>query len=156
MTYKHLSPEDRHYIEVSLKNKASHSAIATSLGRSQGTISREITRNTGKKGYRHKQAQRTTKERHQSKKKAVKITDEIKLIIDDLITQDWSPEQVCGWLKKENIVELHHETIYQYILADVIFLIMYHLPSSLQIELVFMRLVFRCCFIEEIMKEKLG
>jgi len=118
MTYKHLSLEDRYYIEVSLKNEESHAEIAASLDRSQASISREIKRNTGLRGYRHKQAQNMTDERHHSKPKAIKLTDEIKLIIDDLIGQDWSPEQVCGWLKKENQVELHHETIYQYILAD--------------------------------------
>jgi len=118
MTYKHLSPEERYYIEVSLKNEASHEEIAAALERSQASISREIKRNTGLRGYRHKQAQRMTDERHQSKEKAVKLTDEIKLIIDNLIERDWSPEQVCGWLKKEKTVALHHETIYQYLLAD--------------------------------------
>ncbi len=34
------------------------------------------------------------------------------------IEQDWSPEQVAGRLKREGVVTLHHETIYQYILTD--------------------------------------
>jgi len=46
------------------------------------------------------------------------MTDEIKKIVDVYIKQEWSPEQVCGRLKKEGIQDLHHETIYQYILAD--------------------------------------
>ncbi len=54
------------------------------------------------------------------KPKAVKLTDSVKSIIKDLIIEDWSPEQVCGWLKKENKVSLHHETIYRYVLADKI------------------------------------
>ncbi|SMN16911.1 hypothetical protein CRYPA_552 [uncultured Candidatus Thioglobus sp.] len=35
------------------------SAIAKSTGVNKSTISREITRNTGKKGYRYKQASRS-------------------------------------------------------------------------------------------------
>jgi transposase, IS30 family len=120
MTYKHLSLEERHYIEVSLKNEESHSTIAESLNRSQCSITREITRNTGLRGYRHKQAHKMAKERHQLKQKTVKLTDSVKNTINDLIRKDWSPEQVCGWLKKENNVSLHHETIYQYVLADKI------------------------------------
>jgi len=118
MSYKHLSLEERHYIEISLKNEESHSTIAESLNRSQGSITREIARNTGLRGYRHNQAHKKAMERHQLKAKAVKLTDSVKSIINDLIIEDWSPEQVCGWLKKENKVSLHHETIYQYVLAD--------------------------------------
>jgi len=46
------------------------------------------------------------------------MTSDIKLIVAGYIEQQWSPEQVCGWLKKEGIVDLHHETIYQYLLKD--------------------------------------
>lgn len=34
MSYKHLSLEERHYIELSMKNEKSLTAIATELGRS--------------------------------------------------------------------------------------------------------------------------
>ena len=66
--------------------------IAQALGRSQSTISREISRHTGQRGYRHQQANRLTAERHHHKPKAVKLTDEIKLLIDGYLKQDWSPE----------------------------------------------------------------
>ena len=118
MSYTHLSPEERYYIEISLKNEIGLAEIAASLERPQSTISREISRNTGRRGYRHKQADRLARERHKEKPKSLKLTNEIKLIIDRYIVQEWSPEQVCGRLKKEEVVDLHHETIYQYILAD--------------------------------------
>jgi IS30 family transposase len=38
--------------------------------------------------------------------------------VNGFIRQDWSPEQIAGRLKKDHVVDLHHETIYQYILAD--------------------------------------
>ncbi|NKC11112.1 MAG: IS30 family transposase [Gammaproteobacteria bacterium] len=37
---------------------------------------------------------------------------------DGYIRADWSPEQVCGRLKHEGVIELHHETIDQYISDD--------------------------------------
>jgi IS30 family transposase len=36
---------------------------AKSMGRNKSTISRELSRNTGKRGYRHKQANRLADER---------------------------------------------------------------------------------------------
>ena len=118
MSYKHLSLEERHYIELSLKNEMTLTEIATALGRSQSTISRELARNTGDRGYRHQQAARLATERHEMKPKAIKLTDEVKLIIDKHIRLDWSPEQICGRLKSDGILNLHHETIYHYILTD--------------------------------------
>jgi IS30 family transposase len=118
MSYKHLSLEERYYIKVERKAGRSINKIAESLDRSQSNISRELKRNTGKKGYRHKQADRMALERHKNKYKAVKLTDEIRQTIQDHLEDDWSPEQIAGRLKKDDVVSLHHETIYQYVLAD--------------------------------------
>ncbi len=46
MSYKHLSLEERHYIEIESKAGTSMNKIAQALGRSQSTLSREIGRNT--------------------------------------------------------------------------------------------------------------
>ncbi len=45
MSYKHLSLEERHYVEVSLQNGKALSRIDEKIGRQQCTISREIARN---------------------------------------------------------------------------------------------------------------
>jgi len=118
VNFKQLSAEERHYIEISLKKGLSQTKIANALDRNQSTISREIIRNTGQKGYRNKQANNLAQERHKTKPKKIKLTDEIKAIIDTHIEDDWSPEQVVGRLKKEAVIELHHETVYKYILAN--------------------------------------
>jgi IS30 family transposase len=118
MGYKHLSLAERYYIEIEKKTGKSLNKIAHALGRSQSTISRELHRNTGKRGYRHKQAKCLAQERHKNKLKAVKMTDAIKQQVNQHIEQDWSPEQIAGRLKHDGVVNLHHETIYQYILAD--------------------------------------
>lgn len=118
MSYLHLSLAERYYIEIELKMEVSINKIAKAMGRSQSTISREIRRNTGQRGYRHKQANRLTNERHTNKIKAVKLTDEIQYIISTCLQNDWSPEQISGRLHDEGIISLHHETVYQFILAD--------------------------------------
>ena len=118
MSYKHLSLEERYYIEIEKKSGKSSNKIAKSLGRSQSTISRELLRNTGKRGYRHNQATRLAQERHRDKPKAIKMTDAVKQQLKHYIERDWSPEQIAGRLKRDDLVTLHHETIYQHILAD--------------------------------------
>ena len=118
MSCKHLSSAERYYIEIELKKKVPHNQIAEATGRSQSTVSREISRNTGLKGYRNKQADRFARERHAGKAKAVKMTDEIKYIVSVCLQHDWSPEQIAGRLREEEVISLHHETIYQYILTD--------------------------------------
>jgi IS30 family transposase len=118
MSFKHLSLTERHYIELETKNGTSKNKIAKKLNRDHGTISREIQRNTGQKGYRHKQAHSLSKERHRTKNKAVKLTKDVRIIIDKYIREKWSPEQIAGRLKKEKIITIHHETIYNFVLED--------------------------------------
>lgn len=118
MSYQHLSLAERHYIEMSRKKGASRNQIAKDLGRSQSTISREILRNTGLRGYRHKQANRWTLDRHAVKPKFVKLTDDVKCLLNVCLRNDWSPEQIAGRFREEGLISLHHETIYQFILAD--------------------------------------
>ena len=118
MSYKHLSLEERYYLETAKKAGKTLIKIAQEMGRSQSTLSRELHRNTGERGYRHKQAMRSAQERHASKHKQVKLTDTIKEQIALLIREEWSPEQIAGRLKSKGVISLHHETIYQYVLAD--------------------------------------
>jgi IS30 family transposase len=39
-------------------------------------------------------------------------------MIESYVRQDWSPEQISGWLSKEQRQQVSHERIYQYIYAD--------------------------------------
>ena len=118
MAYTHLSLEERHYIELQLKEGVSQNKIAQALGRNQSTLSRELGRNTGQRSYRYKQAHGKAGDRHQVKSKSIKLTDDIKRRIEHDIRNDWSPEQVAGRLGGEGVTKLHHETIYQFILKD--------------------------------------
>jgi len=118
MSYTHLSLEERHYIEIERKKGTSMNKITAALERSQSTLSRELSRNSGQRGYRHQQANAFSVARHLAKAKHIKLTDKLKRLLRDYIEIDWSPEQIVKFLKQANVIELHHETIYQYILAD--------------------------------------
>ena len=118
MSYIQLSLEERFFIERGLKLRMSLNKIGKALKRSVSTISREINKNRGKRGYRHKQAHRVAQERHEKKAKAIKLTEEMKEVIVVYLKEGWSPEQIAGRLKQEGIISLHHETIYEYIRKD--------------------------------------
>ena len=118
MAYTHLTSEERHYIEKRHKQGDSTTAIALELGRSQSTISRELGRNRGKRGYRHKQAHRQALQRHADKPKAIKLTPELVGRITLRLEEQWSPEQISGRLKAQGEASVCHETIYQMVLKD--------------------------------------
>ena len=116
--YKHLTSEERHYIAIGIKQGMSKNKIAQNLNRSHSTIIREIGRNTGKRGYHFNQADDFAQQRHQVKDKFVKLTTECKHLINNCLKLDWSPEQICGWFNASNIIQLHHESVYRYLLKD--------------------------------------
>jgi IS30 family transposase len=89
--------------------------IADLLGRSPSTISRELKRNCGLRGYRPAQAQRFSDSRRVNAHKAMKLTDDVRFWIEQLLRQELSPQQVVDYLKNHRKVSLHHETIYQLI-----------------------------------------
>lgn len=117
-TYKQLSQEQRYQIEILKKAGKNQKEIADLLEVSPATICRELKRNAGKHGYRPKQAQIKADRRRKQAAKALKMTEEIVLLIETQIRLDWSPEQVSGWLKVELGIALSHERIYQHIWAD--------------------------------------
>ena len=67
MSYSQLCPEERYGLALLLGSGESFRQIAKKLNRSVSTISREINRNKGKRGYKHKQAGRLSQERHKQK-----------------------------------------------------------------------------------------
>ena len=66
--YRRLCKADRAAIEGMNKEGMSQVAIADVIGFSQSTISKELKRNGGQRGYRHKQAQGFATRRKESKR----------------------------------------------------------------------------------------
>ena len=117
MRYKQLTQDERCQIYALLKAEHSQTEIAAILGRSKSTISREIKRNSGMRGYRPQQAQQIAGERKQ-KKHGARITRATWLFIEKLLKLDWSPEQISLWLKAVSDISVSHEWIYQHIAED--------------------------------------
>ena len=117
MSYKQLTQEERYQISALLKAGHDQSEIAMILSRDKSTISRELRRNTGLRGYRPKQAQRLADERRESRAR-YRITDTVWANVAQLLRQDWSPEQISLWLEAEKHISISHEWIYQYVLQD--------------------------------------
>ena len=97
-SYTQLTYEQRCQIEGYLKSKISPSAMAGLLGVHRSTIYREITRNQGLRGYRHRQAERLTKARKASP--ANKLTGGVLRIVQSKLAEQWSPMQISGWMKQ--------------------------------------------------------
>jgi IS30 family transposase len=116
--YKQLTYEQRCQIEVLKKSGFSQQRIADAVGSDQSTISRELARNTGQRGYRHRQAQLKANERREQTIKPRKMTAVMIALIDAKLLQYWSPEQISGWLELERDKHLSHESIYRRVWAD--------------------------------------
>lgn len=114
--YTQLTQEQRYQIYALLKMGHTQTEIAEVIGVHKSTVSRELRRNRGRRGYRPKQAHRMALERRDKSKPL--IAPSTWALIETLIRQDLSPEQVSERLKKKQGVHLSHERIYQYILAD--------------------------------------
>lgn len=118
MKYTQLTEGERYQIYGLLKEGFTQKAIARNLERHPSTISRELKRNKGLRGYRHQQANRFAMERRCQATKHIKLTAEVQSWIRTLIKQDLSPEQVSNYLERHRGLRLHHETIYQFIYRD--------------------------------------
>ncbi|MDW7680411.1 MAG: IS30 family transposase, partial [bacterium] len=77
-----------------------------------------LQRNTGFKGYRPQQAQQKTETRRFQAAKQVRFTPAVKQRVEFYLQQDWSPEQISGYLKLRENIHISHETIYQHVWAD--------------------------------------
>jgi IS30 family transposase len=99
-----------------LKIGQNQTEIAETIGKHKSTISREVRRNRGQRGYRPKQAQQMSLDRR--KKAKPRIQESTWALIESKLQEDWSPEQIADWLKRNTDIQVSHERIYQYILAD--------------------------------------
>jgi IS30 family transposase len=116
--YTQLTQQKRYQIYAFMKANFSKTQIASEIGVHKSTVSREIKRNQGKKGYRPKQAHFMAVERRQKAKKYVRLTPEVINLIERFLCQDFSPDQICGFLARTHNFRISHETIYKYVLAD--------------------------------------
>ena len=115
--YTQLTQEERYQIYILKKAEYSQAEIAGLLGRDKSTISRELRRNRGLKGYRPWQAHNLALLRRYDKARP-RIGSKVWQLVEALIRDEWSPEQVVGRVEMEQGVSISHEWIYQYVYAD--------------------------------------
>jgi IS30 family transposase len=116
--YRQLTEEDRIEIYAMKQAGKQQNQIAAVLGVSPGTVSRELTRNTGLRGDRPKQAHQKTLQRRFTARKAVKMTPETVEYIESRLRQEHSPEQIAQRMKIDPAwpgPAVSHERIYQHI-----------------------------------------
>lgn len=118
MTYSHLKQDERSQISVLQLIGYNQKKIAWQLKRSESTISREIARNSGNRGYLAQEAQEKANNRRRlAHSKPKKMKNKLLAVIREKLLLDWSPEQISGRLNRFGI-HISHESIYRSIWQD--------------------------------------
>lgn len=99
--YKQLATEQRYQIYGLKQAGLDQSQIAINLGVNKSTISRELSRNKGQRGWRPKQAQSFRDERKRSCLNGKRISLHEWAEVERLVRADFSPEQVAHRLALE-------------------------------------------------------
>jgi IS30 family transposase len=115
-----ITREERYAIGLMKRHGHSIRAIARELSRPPSTISREISRNrTNHDGhYRPGKADSYARARRSRSRRNARFSAADWELVDYLITLDWSPEQVAGWLRLHGSLSISYETIYLHLWRD--------------------------------------
>lgn len=113
-----LSLAEREEISRGIVAKLSIRTIATQLGRSPSTVSREINRHGGYVHYRAAQADQIAWDNAcRPKRCKLACNRTLSRIVESKFRLQWSPEQIAGWLKRtypeDESYQVSHETIYR-------------------------------------------
>ena len=110
--------DEREEISRGVAAGVSLRSIARSCGRAPSTISRELERNGGHRRYRAAAADKRAWDRA-LRPKACKLAmhEELRQLVAAKLYENWSPEQIAGWLKHtypdDEAHQVSHETIYR-------------------------------------------
>lgn len=120
--YGRLTGTEREEISRALAREESCSEVARRLGRAPSSVQREVSRNSGKSGYRAYSAGRRAAEAASSRKRGKRFLiqrEQLRKVVEELLELRWSPEQIAHWLKtrypSDGDMQISHETIYQYV-----------------------------------------
>ncbi len=93
-------------------------SIAAFLGRAASTVSREVNRNGGRRGYRASKADQAAWDRaHRPKRCKLVQNRTLARIVAKKLQLNWAPEQIAGWLQRtypdDERYQVSHESIYR-------------------------------------------
>ncbi len=116
--YQQLTQAQRYRIYALQKATFTLTQIASESGVHKSTVSREVRRNRGARGYRPTPAQQLTTARKLAASTTRNAADTWSLGEARLRDEQWSPEQISGWLHHQQQPGVSHQRIYQHIYAD--------------------------------------
>ena len=113
-----LTLAEREEISRSLAQGESYRAVSRRLGRAASTVSRDVRRHGGRRGYRAAAADTRAWERSRRPKRCRLATrPALREAVATHLAVEWSPQQIAGWLHHAypDDPEMHvsHETIYR-------------------------------------------
>ena len=117
MTYHQITYAERYTLGLLRRQGLSPAVIARVMGRHRSTIVRELRRNRANSdgSYRPQLADWYARGRRSRSRRNRRFSKADFRLVKGLIEQQWSPEQVAGFLRRERILRISHETIYRYI-----------------------------------------
>jgi transposase, IS30 family len=119
--YKQLSYDERVKLAKLRQSESSITEIASALGRSKSTISRELRRNQAPPGeYWPDTAQKLAHERCQRMCRLDKDEGLRTFVLNQIQCHYWTPEQISGWLKhrQKELKPISHESIYAWLYQE--------------------------------------
>jgi len=113
-----LTLAEREDISRGIASGCSMRVIAQRLSRARSTVSREVARHGGRAQYRANQGDQRAWESALRPKPCLLVThSKLQEIVASKLMQDWSPQQISGWLKQhypdDESLRVSHETIYR-------------------------------------------
>jgi IS30 family transposase len=113
-----LTLAEREDISRGIASGCSMRIIAQGLNRACSTVSREVARHGGRLQYRANQADQRAWESALRPKPCLLAThSKLQEMVASRLMQDWSPQQISGWLKQrypdDESLRVSHETIYR-------------------------------------------
>jgi transposase, IS30 family len=120
MLYHQITAAERYTLGLLRQRGLPSAAIARVLGRHRSTIGREVRRNATPRDscYRPQLADWYARGRRSRSRRNRQFTATDWAQVQELLREDWSPDQVAGWLGRFHVLEISHETIYRHIWAD--------------------------------------
>jgi IS30 family transposase len=120
MTYSQITYEERYTLGLLRQRGLTPAAIAQILGRHRSTIVREVRRNHAASDgtYRPQLADWYARGRRSRSRRNRRLSPAAWRRVRRLLEQQWSPEQVAGYLSRHRRLRISHETIYRYIWAE--------------------------------------
>jgi len=117
VAYNRVTSEERRLIYQWKQEGFSLRKIGLLLDRAPSSISREIKRNSGQRGYRPAQAQALAEARAK-RPGPRRFTEAVRMDAEEKLRQGWTPEIICERARLEGRAHVCKETVYKHVYAD--------------------------------------